>query len=148
MRPGGAGRTRRWQSSIAIVAALSLFVALVAGSALRPQFAAAALPEPAAWSQTPDVGGHAHLHERQTVAQLPHAAWRGSAPAHKKPFHSMWMTKDRPPTWSRLSPQSVRSPLAPSFAALGFQPCGAQPRAPAAVRADRDILTQLCVARR
>ncbi len=126
--------TPRWRSAIAVVAALGAFVALVAGSSLRPPSAAAALPEPTAWSQgTPDAGAHASHH---------------SAPTNKKPFHSTWMTKDRPPIPSRLSPPPVGSPLPVSFAALGFQPRGAQPRAPAAVEADRDILTRLCIARR
>ncbi|HTY29858.1 hypothetical protein [Mycobacterium sp.] len=137
----GAGGTRRWQSAIAIVAAFGAFVALVAGSALRPPFAAAAPPEPAAWSQgSPDVGAPA--------GQLQLRASRHSAPTNGKPFHSIWMTKDRPPAWSRLSPQSVGSPLPVSFSGLGFQPSGASPRAPAAVRPDRDILTRFCVARR
>ncbi|MCA2317164.1 hypothetical protein JF775_22985, partial [Mycobacterium sp. WUMAC-025] len=43
----GGGETRRWQLATAIVAALGVFVALIAGSSLRPQFAAATLPEPA-----------------------------------------------------------------------------------------------------
>ena len=153
MKPRGAGKTRRWQSAIAIAAALSLFVALVAGSALRPKFAAAALPEPAAWSQrTPDIGTHAdrvHPHGGSpTMSQLAHATSRDSGPANKKPYHTTWMTKDRPPTSSRLSPQSVLSPVPSSFTPLGFQPRGAQSRAPAAVRSDRDVLTRLCVARR
>ncbi len=149
----GAGRTRRWQSAIASVAAFSLFVALVAGSALRPQFAAAALPEPAAWSQrSPDVGAHAdqvRLRARiQTISLLAHGTTRDAAPTNKKPFHSMWMTKQRPTTWSRSSPQSVRSAVPVSFVAWEFQPGGAEPRAPAAVPPDRDVLTQFCVARR
>ena len=152
----GAGGIRRWQSAVAVAAAFSLFVALVAGSALRPKFAAAELPEPAAWSQgTTDAGAHAalmHLHGCSSAMSYPAlAASRDSAPTNKtneKPFHSTWMTKDRPSTWSRLSPQSVLSPVPIAFIPLGFQPERAQPRAPAAVRADRDILTQLCVARR
>jgi hypothetical protein len=39
---------RRWQLTIAMVAALGAFVALVADSSLRPRFAASTLPEPAA----------------------------------------------------------------------------------------------------
>ncbi len=133
MRLRGGGITRRWRSAIAVVAALSAFVALVAGSALRPPSAAAALPEPAAWSQTtPDAGAHAS---------------HDSTPTNKKPFHTTWMTKDRPPTPGRLSPPSAGSPHPVSFAALGFQPRGTLPRAPAAVRADPDILTRFCVAR-
>jgi hypothetical protein len=133
--------TRRWRSAIAIVAALGAFVALVAGSALRPQSAAAALPEPAAWSAGIPVAG-AHAAQGQLRISGP------AAPTGKKPFHTTWMTKDRPPTPSRLAPRSVGSPLPVSFTALGFQPRGARPRAPAAVRGTPDILTLFCVARR
>ncbi|ETA93386.1 hypothetical protein O979_24275, partial [Mycobacterium avium subsp. paratuberculosis 10-4404] len=48
----GGDETRRWRPAIAVAAALGVFIALVAGSALRPACAAAALPEPPAW--TPD----------------------------------------------------------------------------------------------
>jgi hypothetical protein len=58
------------------------------------------------------------------------------------------MTRDRPPTWTRLTAQSLKTPLPASFVASVLAPGGARPRAPAAIRADRDILTQLCVARR
>ncbi|MCV7092569.1 hypothetical protein [Mycobacterium interjectum] len=139
MKPGAAGKARRWQPAIAIVGALGVFVALVAGSALRPPFAAAAPPEPAAWSQGP-TGDGAHADRLQLRAS------RHSAPTDKKPFHSTWMTKDRPPTWSRSSPQSVVSSLPVSSTALRFAPPGGQPRAPAAVLADRDVLTRFCVA--
>ncbi|OBG32525.1 hypothetical protein [Mycobacterium sp. E3198] len=141
MRFRAGGATPRWRSAIAVVAALGAFAALVAGSSLRPQFAAAALPEPATWSSVVPVVG----------AQAGHGQPRASrpwAPTGKKPFHSTWMTKDRPPTPGRVSPPSVGSPLPVSFTALGFQPRGARPRAPAAVRADPDILTRFCIARR
>ncbi|OBH03432.1 hypothetical protein A5696_08225 [Mycobacterium sp. E2699] len=131
MTSRGTREARRWRSAIAIVATLGVFVALVAGSALRPQFAAAAPPEPAAWSQAiPDAGAHAS---------------HDAAPTHKKPFHATWMTKDRPPAWSPVSPPLVAQV---SFAAFGFQPRGARPCAPAAIRAGPDILTRFCVARR
>lgn len=132
--------TRGWPSAIAIVAALGVFIALVAGSALRPQYAAASLPEPAAWSSGGPVVG-AHADQGQLRISGP------AAPADKKPFVTTWMTKDRPPTPGRLSPPSVGSPLPVSFTALGFQP-HARPRAPAAVAAYPDILTRFCVARR
>jgi hypothetical protein len=150
----GADGTRRWQSAAAVVAALSLFVALVTGSALRHKFAASELPEPAAWSQQMPNGMHAdltHPHSSPTVGHAAHATLWDTAPTNKtntKPFRTTWMTKDRPPTWGRSSPQSVLSPVPLSFTPLGFHPEGTQTRAPAAVRADRDILTQLCVARR
>ena len=92
-----AGTTRRWQLTIAMVAALSLFVALIAGSSLRPQFAAAALPEPAAWTHgTSGVHAHAKLVQLHAAAQpisyLDNYFSQGSTPMNKKPFHSMWMT--------------------------------------------------------
>lgn len=152
VNPGGAAKTRRWHSAVALVAGISLFVALITGSALRPQLAATALPEPASWSQgAPDVGAHADqpLHGRSpTVSHLAHHTSWGAAPTNKKPFRSMWMTKARPSTWTRLSPQSVRSSLPDSVAALKFQPRGAPYPGAADIGADRDILTRLCVARR
>jgi hypothetical protein len=151
VNPGGAAKTRR-HSAVALVAGISLFVALIAGSALRPQVAATALPEPVAWSQgAPDVGAHADQPLRgrsPTVSHLAHLTSWGAAPTNKKPFRSMWMTKERPSTWTRLSPQSVRSSVPASVAALKFQPRGTPyPRA-ADVGAKRDILTRLCIARR
>lgn len=139
----------------AIVAALGVFVALVAGSSLRPQFAASTLPEPAAWSgAAPGVGAHAGLtHARggdSAVSQPALAASRSSTPADttdKKPFHSMWMTKERPLGWNRLSPQSALAPMPITLCPLGLAPDDAQSRAPAAIPTDRDILTRICVAR-
>jgi hypothetical protein len=147
-----AGTTRRRQLTTAIVAALSLFVALIAGSSLRPQFAAAALPEPAAWTHG-TLGGQAHtgqvqLHAAaQPVSHLDHAFSPGSTPTNKKPFDSMWMTRDRPTSWAHLSPQSGWLPLPASFAASEFQPRGAHWAAPAAAPVNRDILIRLCVTR-
>ena len=73
-----------------------------------------------------------------------------SAPENKtnKPFHRVWMTKERSLTWNRLSAQSVLTPAPLSFTPIGFAPGGAQSRAPAAITSDRDILTEICVARR
>ncbi|ORA84150.1 hypothetical protein BST29_06505 [Mycobacterium malmoense] len=153
----GAGRSRRWRAAIAIAAASSLFIALIAGSPLRPKYSAATLPEPVAWSHratdaTTDAIAHAgqvQLHANSTCTS--HGArgssW-GSAPTNKKPFKSMWMTHDRPPTWTRISPQSLGSPLPISFTTSEFHPGGPQAVAPPAAPVDQDILTQLCVARR
>lgn len=145
----GVGVTRRWQLAIAVTAALGVFIALVTGSWLRPNFAAAAPPEPAAWSAA-TVGTHAGLtHDRPVVGRAALAAARSSAPANKnKPFRSAWMTKERPLTWNRLSPQSVLTTAPSSFTPIGFAPGGTQPRAPAAIASDRDILTRICIARR
>ncbi|OBJ34106.1 hypothetical protein A5621_19375 [Mycobacterium colombiense] len=147
----GVGVTRRWQLAIAVTAALGVFIALVTGTWLRPNFAATAPLEPAAWSAAP-VGAQAgQTHERPVVGRAALAAERPSAPANKtnqKPFRSAWMTKERPLTWNRLSPQSVLTPAPLSFTPIGFAPAGTQARAPAAVAYDRDILTRICVARR
>jgi hypothetical protein len=153
-----AGGRSRWQLAIAVVAALSLFVALIAGSSLRPKFAAAALPEPAAWTHaTPGVHAHASQMQLHSVAQpnshLDQALSPSTTPPQQKPFHSMWMTRDRPSAWVRTAPQLAWSPwsVSPSpwesawAVALGSQSGCAQP---AAVIAGQDILTQLCVLRR
>lgn len=146
----GVGETRRWQSAIAVVAALAAFTALITGSSLRSTFSAAALPEPAAWSA--GVGASAELtHGRPAVRnQSAVAASRFGAPANKtnkKPFGGAWTTKERPPTWNRTSAQSVLTTAPLSFTPIGFAPTGAPSRAPAAIPSDRDILTQICVAR-
>jgi len=142
-----AGKKRRWQPAVAIIAALSVFIALVAGSSLRPQFSAAQLPEPAAWSHnTADVGAPAAHHSAHAVAEIhsPH-----STPL-KKPFHSMWMTHDRPASWTRMAPQSPWPATPISVTVSGFQPRGTQCDARANPHQGQDledILTLLCVAR-
>lgn len=146
----GVGDTRRWQSAIAVAAALGAFIALVTSSALRPAFSAAAPPEAAAWF--PAAGASAGLTHGRLAAlgQPAAAAERFGAPANKtnrKPLHSAWMTKERPLTWNRMSAQSVLTPVPLSFTPIGFAPAGAQSRAPASIPSDRDILTQICVAR-
>jgi hypothetical protein len=149
----GAGTTRRWQLAIAIFAALSVFAAVTTGWASRGSaVAAAAVPQPPALSQATHVGvnaGHVQFADR------PHPMSyfvRGFSPTHQKPAKNAWMTRDRPPSWNRLSSQSVWSPLPASFdargLASGFDPGGAHLGAPPAALADRDVLTQLCVARR
>jgi len=149
----GAGTTRRWQLAIAIFAALSVFAAVTTGWASRGSaVAAAAVPQPPALSQATHVGvnaGHVQFADR------PHPMSyfvRGFSPTHQKPAKNAWMTRDRPPSWNRLSSQSVWSPLPASFAARGlasgFDPGGAQFGAPPTALAGRNILTQHCVARR
>lgn len=146
------GQTRRWRPATAIVAALGVFIALIAGSSLRPQFAASSLPEPAAWSgPAAGVGAHAlprGLHS--AVGRPAPAAWQPPAPAdntNKKPFHSMWMTKERPQTWNRSSAQVALSPAPTTFGPVRAAPDDAQSRSPAIIPADRDTLTRLCIAR-
>jgi hypothetical protein len=138
--------------TIAIGAALSLFVALIAGSSLRPQLAAAAPPEPAAWTHgTQGVPAHAsqvQLHAAaQPISHLDHGISPGSTPTNKKPFQSTWMTRDRPAGWTHLSLQSGWLALPTSFAAPEFQPGGAHWAASAPAPDNRDTLTQLCVVR-
>ncbi|QKU44357.1 hypothetical protein MAP44135_0905 [Mycobacterium avium subsp. paratuberculosis] len=144
----GGDETRRWRPAIAVAAALGVFIALVAGSALRPACAAAALPEPPAWT-APTVARVAG--RPSTISRAAPATSRSAAPANntnKKPFHSTWMTKERPLSWNRLSPHAVLSPMPISFSPLGFAPRGAQSRAPATFLPDRDVLTLFGVARR
>jgi hypothetical protein len=149
--PRRAGKTRRWQPAIVVVAALGLFAALIAGSALRPQFSAAALPEPAAWSHAAADAvaptGHPQLHGSPQLANQVAGCLCGSGPVNKKPFHSMWMTQDRPQTWPRWSPESARSPSMPSFAPAVFSPDGTGNRSPAYSPDGQDLLTRLCVTR-
>jgi hypothetical protein len=138
---------------IAIFAALSMFAAVTTGWASRGSaVAAAAVPQPPALSQATHAGvnaGHVQLADRpHPTSYLVH----GSSPTHQKPTKNAWMTRDRPPSWNRLSSQSAWSPLPASFAARGLasgpDPGGAQFGASPAARAGRDILTQLCIARR
>lgn len=148
----GGGETRRWQLATAIVAALGVFVALIAGSSLRPQFAAATLPEPAAWSGAAPAAGAQVLPQAgdAAVSRPALAAAQSSAPANntnKKPFHSMWMTKERPQSWNRSSAQSALSPTPTTFSPVWAAPDDAQSRSPATIPADRDTLTRLCIAR-
>jgi hypothetical protein len=107
-----------------------------------------ASPLPAALSHGTHVGvnvGHAQLGDRfPPTSYLAH----GASPTHQKQTKNAWMTRDRPPTWTRMSPHSIWSPLPASFAASEFQPAGTHSGAPVTHLADHDILTRLCVARR
>jgi len=138
--------------TIAIVAALSLFVALIAGSSLRPRLAAAALPEPAGWTHGTQ-GVHAHADEiqlhaaAQPVIYLDHDFSSGVMPTNKKPFHSTWMTRERPNSWNHVSPPSDWLALPASFAASEFQSGGVHSAGSAATPVNRDLLTRLCVVR-
>lgn len=145
MNPRSAGKNRRRQSTTAILAALSLFAALIAGSALRPQLAAAALPEPAAWT-------HVQRQTAQPISHLDHGVSPGSTPTNKKPtnkkpFHSSWMTRDVTTKWPPLSLPSGWPALPVSFAPLEFQPDRAHWAAAVPAADNRDPLTQFCVAR-
>jgi hypothetical protein len=154
---------QRWQVTIAVAAALSLFVALIAGSALRPKFAAAAFPEPAAWTHT---SPHPHPHPIQSVHTVVHnavhldqalarglsqafsrAPEQGALPTNKKPFHSMWMTRDWPTSWTEQYAQPDWAPLPASFTGSGFQPSGTHWGEAPAPPAVRDTSTELCIVR-
>jgi hypothetical protein len=145
----GASHTRRWPAAIAVIAALSLFASLIAGSSLRSQFSAATLPEPAAWSQaTPNPGHSQSDSDSPATIHLQHVSSSDSTPVNKKPFHSMWMTHDRPNVWTRLPSHSPLSLLPVSFASTGFQSGDVHSREPATECGDQDILALLCIARR
>jgi hypothetical protein len=145
-----AHQTRRWQqSAIVVVAALSLFVSLVAGSALRSQFSAATLPEPAAWSHVTPNGGPSHAGSKSSATiHLQHASSWGISPTNKKPFHSKWMTHNRPDTWPRLQSLPLWFALPASFAGTGSPSGDVDTSALAAERGDQDILALHCVSRR
>jgi hypothetical protein len=146
VRVPGADHSRRWLPAIAVVAAISLFVSLVAGSSLRSKYSAATLPEPAVWSQVTPNAPHPHAHSESRYHLQP--ASSGTSPTNKKPFHSMWMTRGQPDTRSGLRFPTLWSALPDSFATSGFQSGYVRTGAPAAHCGDREILTRLCIARR
>ncbi|BBZ43752.1 hypothetical protein MPRM_10330 [Mycobacterium parmense] len=140
------GATRRRRLVVAVFAALSVFVALIAGSSLRPQLAASALPEPAVWTHQ-IAGAPTHLSPVQPDA-MSHLSGRisaGSTPLDKKPFHSMWMTRGRPTSWEWLSPTADWSVLPMSFAPSRCEPGGTH--SAAAVPAVGNLLAEFCLLR-
>lgn len=128
-----------------------MLVALVAGTALPPKFAAAALPMPVAPAHGPLAGG---AHAAQDVDPVQrHAGPRlanpvvqasssDSAPRNKNPFHGMWMTRDRPPVLSRLSPNAGPLSFSASLAVVDVSSVDAHSAA-----AGISIWTRHCVAR-
>lgn len=141
-----AGRTRRWQLTIASVAALSLFIALVAGSSLRTWFAAAELPEPAAWTHASQrVPSHSGQLELHTAVRLYSPV---STVTNKKPFRNVWMTHDRPASWTHLSSELGWLALPTSFAAPVFHPGAVLVPIFASAPVNRDRSTDLCILRR
>ena len=134
MTSGGIAKAPRWQLAIAVVAALSLFTAVTTGWALRGStLAQIAGPLPTAWQAT-------------------HAAAHSSSPTHQMPTKHTWIARERPQSWTPLSPQSDWSALPASFApqwpAVAAAPDGTHSRAPAATPSGRDISTNLCIDRR
>jgi hypothetical protein len=147
-----AAKVRRREHAAAVFGALSLFVALVAGSALRPHYTTNVLPEPQAWTHAvqhlqPDSSraqpdGATASVEYVIAGNKPHAA-----PTSRKPFRNVWMTHDLPSSWLPLSPQLDWSALPASFTAAQFQPRGAPWAASAADAANRHTSTLFCIIR-
>jgi hypothetical protein len=133
-----------------VVCALSLFVALVAGSALRPHYTANSLPEPGARShvvkevrpsQAQPVGATSPLEYLKAGEKA------RSGPVSRKPFRNVWMTRDLPSNWDPLSPQTDWSVLPISFTAAQFQPRGAPWGASTADAVNRHTSSLFCIIR-
>src|ERR1700733_271561 len=145
-------KARRPEHAAAVVCALSLFVALVAGSALRPHYTTNALPEPGAWTHAVE---HVHhdFKEVQSVSatgSLIALKARGSSrpvPISRKPFRYVWMTRDLPSNWVPLSPHSNWSVLPKSFDPAQFQPRDAPYAAFAGDSDNRHTSTLFCILR-
>jgi hypothetical protein len=125
-----SAKARRREHAAAVVCALSLFVALVAGSALRPHYTANSLPEPAAWAHSvrdvqPDYSYSHRLSATPALKYLQSGSRAHPAPTSRKPFRYVWMTHDLPSNWDPLSPRTDWSVLPKTFAAAEFQPRGA-----------------------
>lgn len=140
LRCGATGR--RWWPAVAALAALCVLAAVTTGWASRGTAVTTAIvPQPASLSH----GTHgAHLHHDERARSVVARGFSSDpSPAHQK--KNAWMTRDRPPTGTRIAAQAVRSPL-PAVAPQ-CRPADIDARAPAAAPDDRDILTELCVAR-
>jgi hypothetical protein len=131
---------------------LTLFLALVAGSALRPHYTANSLPEPAAWTHTvrdvqPDYSYSHPLSATPALKYLKSGSRAHSAPTSRKPFRYVWMTHDLPSNWDPLSPQTDWSVMPKTFAAAQFQPRGAQWGASTADAVNRHTSSLFCIIR-
>nr|WP_253842998.1 hypothetical protein [Mycobacterium colombiense] len=140
--------------TITAVAVLSVFIALVAGSSLRPPLGAAALPEPVAWTQhaTHDAPAHADQAQRQAIAQpVSHqdrVFSKGATPTDKKPFRNTWMTRAVPSNWTAVSAHSEWLALPASFGPPASPPNDTAGVASAeATPVNRDTSTLLCIVR-
>jgi hypothetical protein len=147
-----SAKTRRREHAAAVVCALTLFLALVAGSALRPHYTGNSLPEPAAWAHTVRDARPAHSYSHPLSAtpalrSLKSGSRAHSAPNSRKPFRYVWMTRDLPSNWNPLSPQSDWSVLPKTFAAAQFQPRGAPWGAATADGANRHTSSLFCIIR-
>jgi hypothetical protein len=139
-----AAKSRGWHHAAAVAGALSLFVALVAGSALRPHYNTAVLPEPVVWTHVT----HDHpANGPQVVSSLQTASSLQSTPATRKPFRNVWMTRELPLDWISMSTQRDWSELPASFLAEGYQLTGAQRASPATTSTNRHTVILLGVNR-
>jgi hypothetical protein len=148
-----SAKTRRREHAAAVVCALSLFVALVAGSALRPHYTTNALPEPAAWTHAVEHVHHDFKDVQPVGATGSLIALKASGslrpvPIARKPFRYVWMTHDLPSSsWVPLSPLSDWSALPKSFVSPQFQPRGAPWAAFAGDFDNRHTSTLFCILR-
>ena len=147
-----SAKIRRREHAAAVVCAVTLFLALVAGSALRPHYTANSLPEPAAWAHTvkdvqPDCSYSHPLSATPALKYLKSGSRAHSAPTSRKPFRYVWMTHDLPSNWDPLSPQTDWSVLPKTFAAAQFQPRGAPWGASTADAVNRHPSSLFCIIR-
>lgn len=144
--------TRRREHAAAVVCALTLFLALVAGSALRPHYTTNSLPEPAAWAHTvrdvqPDYSYSPPLSATPALKYLTSSSRAHSVPISRKPFRYVWMTHDLPSNWDPLSPQTDWSVLPKTFSAMRFEPRGAPWGASTADAVNRHTSSLFCIIR-
>lgn len=132
------------------MAALSVLAAVTTGWAARGTAVSTAIvPQPASLSHETlshetHGGGGVHLHrDERTRSVVAHGLSSDRTPSHQK--KNAWMTRDRPPTGTRIAAQAVRTPL--PVVVPQCRPGEIDARAPAGAPDDRDILTELCVAR-
>ena len=147
-----SAKARRREHAAAVGCALGLFVALVAGSALRPHYTTNALPEPGAWTHTVE-------HVQRDFKQVQPISATGSlialkargnsrpVPIARKPFRYVWMTHDLPSNWVPLSPLSGWSALPKSFVSAQFQPRGSPSAAFAGDSDNRNKSALFCIIR-
>ncbi len=147
-----SAKTRRREHAAAVVCAFGLFVALVAGSALRPHYTANSLPEPGAWTHGVEHVEHdfTRVQPVSATGSLSAVKARGSSrtvPISRKPFRYVWMTHDLPSNWVPLSPQSDWSALPKSFDSVQFQRRGAPWAAFAGDSDNRHTPSLFCILR-
>jgi hypothetical protein len=140
-------KTRRREHAAAVVCALSLFLALVAGSALRPHYTANSLPEPGAWTHTVERVQHNFNPISATGSLIAVHGNSRPVPMARKPFRYVWMTHDLPSNWVPLSPRSDWSTLPKSFESAQFQPRGAPCAAFTGDSDTRHTSTLFCILR-